>query len=69
MSRYAKYIGKMFCPNGLCILPPSGEPADVVAIFASTALLLTLTGNVWPIATAAPGLGLKLFVVTLSPVD
>src|SRR5882724_9419867 len=70
MVSYAKYIGKMFCPNGLSYYyPHPGSRLTLWAILAATALLLTITATVWRYRERRHLVfGWKLFVVTLLPV-
>jgi Flp pilus assembly protein TadD len=70
MVSYAKYIGKMFWPNGLSYYyPHPGSRLTLWAILAATALLLTITATVWRYRERRHLVfGWKLFVVTLLPV-
>jgi len=70
MVSYAKYIGKMFWPNGLSYYyPHPGSRLTLWAILAATALLLTITATVWRYRERRHLVfGWKFFVVTLLPV-
>jgi Flp pilus assembly protein TadD len=67
---YAKYIGKMFWPNGLSYYyPHPGSRLTSWTILAAVALLLAITATVWRYRERRHLVfGWKLFVVTLLPV-
>jgi protein O-mannosyl-transferase len=67
---YAKYIGKMFWPNGLSYYyPHPGSRLPLWEILAAAALLLAITATVWRYRERRHLVfGWKLFVVTLLPV-
>ena len=67
---YAKYIGKMFWPNGLSYYyPHPGSRLTLWTILAAVALLLAITATVWRYRERRHLVfGWKLFVVTLLPV-
>jgi tetratricopeptide (TPR) repeat protein len=67
---YAKYIGRMFWPNGLSYYyPHPGSRLTLWTILAAVALLLAITATVWRYRERRHLVfGWKLFVVTLLPV-
>jgi len=67
---YAKYIAKMFWPNGLSYYyPHPGSRLTLWTVFAAVALLLAITATVWRHRERRHLVfGWTLFVVTLLPV-